>query len=804
MEGRVGGPLPKLSGPSLKRLSQGSLDRGSFLIEHSPAAKKLNFPGLTRLKAAVLVYGAGTLISQVLILRELLVLAQGQELKLALGLWGWLLWTGLGALLGGRIFSGGLGVSPEGRRLNPAALGGLLTLLGLLLPATILAIRAVPTLGHFPPGQTLPLTTGLLGFLVLLAPFCLVSGYFFPCACRALTSQGASRAPGRVYGLETLGAALGVLLLQLFLLGRYSSLGLALATGLFLALAPWLLDRPRGWGRRSGAFLAALLPAVALLWLPSLENRSRAWQWPGRQMAAAADSPYAFLSAAREDGQVSFFANNLWQFTYPDPYSAETQVQLALLMHPEPRKMLLLGGGPGLVPEILKTPGLARLDYVELDPQLLDLAQGLISRAMSWTRDPRVHLALQDARRFVGRTPERYDVILMALPEPRSAQLNRFYSREFFALVATRLAPGGIFYFSLAGSETSLHPWRAAYLALAYNTLRQVFPEVLALPGERVRFCATVSPGVLTANPEVLAARLKARRLPLQYVQDYYLEEELAPARVAYLQGVLDRQPQESNTDLTPGCYFYDLALEGIQEDLPLGPMLLALKKLPTYLPWTLLGLATLVLTAALRRRPGGLCLYQVMVMGLGTMALEVLVLVLYQSRFGSLYRQLGLLIAAFMAGMGTGAALAGRWLRAGPARSDREPRLLRLGLAAMQVLLAALALLLALVLSRGSQAAMPVQDFLVQGGLALVMIVAGFGGGAIFALSSALWVRDRGDSGAKGGGLYAADLAGSTLGTLGFSFFILPVWGIWPALLVVAALHAGAALILLVGGPTG
>ena len=82
------------------------LDRGSFLIDNSPAAKKLNFQGLTRLKAAVLVYGAGTLISQVLILRELLVLAQGQELKLALGLWGWLLWTGLGALLGGRIFLG--------------------------------------------------------------------------------------------------------------------------------------------------------------------------------------------------------------------------------------------------------------------------------------------------------------------------------------------------------------------------------------------------------------------------------------------------------------------------------------------------------------------------------------------------------------------------------------------------------------------------------------------------------------------------------------------------------------------------
>ncbi len=727
-------------------------------------------------------------------MRELLVLAQGQELKLALGLWGWLLWTGLGALLGGRRL--------RRTEVTPARLSGLLTLLGLLLPATLLAIRAVPRLAGLPGGQSLPLITGLILFLVLLAPFGLVSGYFFPCACGVLAPQGAAGAPGRVYGLETLGAALGVLLLQLLLLGRYPSLGLALVLGSVLVLYPWLLERPRGWARRRVQLLAALLPALALIWLPSLENLSHGWQWPGRQVAATVDSPYAFLSAAREDGQVSFFANNLWQFTYPDPYSAETQVQLALLMHPQPQRVLLLGGGPALVPEVLKTPGVTWLDYVELDPQLVNLARDLISGAAAWIRDPRVHLALQDARHFVAHTPERYDVILMALPEPRSAQLNRFYSREFFRLAAGKLALGGVFNFSLAGSETSLHPWRAAYLAMAYNTLRQVFPEVLALPGERVRFFAAAAPGVLTADPELLAARRKNRRLPLQYVQDYYLREELAPAKVAYLKGVLDRQPLEINTDLTPGCYFYDLALEGTQEDLPLGRVLLALKQLPALLPWALLGLTTLILAAALRRRPGGLCLYQVMVMGLGTMALEILVLVLYQIQLGSLYRQLGLLIAAFMAGMGAGAA-AGGWLtRAGQVQPDRGPRLLRRGLTALQGLLAALALLLALVLSRKPLAALPVPDYLVQGGFVFIMMVAGFGGGGIFALSSGLWVR--GESSARGGLLYAADLLGSTLGTLGFSFFILPVWGIWPALILVAVLHIGAALILLVSKPAG
>ncbi len=727
--------------------------------------------------------------AQVLILRELLVLARGQELKLALGLWCWLLWTGLGALLGGR--------RPSWTEVPPGRLGGLLTLLGLLLPATILAIRGVPAWVGVAAGQVLPLAAGLGLFLALLAPFGLVSGYFFPCACRALADQGPGGAPGRVYGLETLGAALGVLVLQLFLLGRYGSSDLSLAAGLLLVLSPLLLDRPLGWRRLGLRLSAALLLLLAFGWLTQLEDLSRSWQMPGRRVTATADSPYAFLSASRESGQVSFFANNLWQFTHPDPFTAECQVQLGLLAQPNPRRVLLLGGGPGLVPEILKTSSIDRLDYVEIDPQLVNLAKSLLSGAGGWLRDPRVHVHYQDARHFVTHTSESYDVILMVLPEPRSAQLNRFYSREFFALVAARLSPEGVFNFSLPGSATSLHPWREAYLAMTYHTLRQVFPEVLALPGERVQFLGAAAPSVLTADPNVLAARLQARKLSLQYLPEYYLRDELTTPKVAHLKQVLDRQPPETNTDLRPGCYFYDLALGGIQEGLPIGQVLISLKHLPAYLFWALLGVVTLLLTGLMRNRPGLLCLYQVTVMGLGTMALEILVLILYQIHLGSLYRQLGLLIAAFMAGMAAGAVAGGFWLGPAAVGTGRGPRALGRRLAVLQLLLAALPLLLALALRQMPWSFLSERDYLVQGGLALVLAAAGFGGGGVFALSAGLWVQSQGESGAKGGRLYAADLLGSTLGTLGFSLVIIPVWGIWPALVLLAGLHAGAALML-------
>jgi spermidine synthase len=736
-----------------------------------------------RFHTLVLLYGAGTMVAQVLILRELLVLAQGQELKLALGLWCWLLWVGLGSLVGGRFTLAGTG---------PGRLGGLLAFLGLLLPATILAGRALPTLAHLPPGQSLPLFTTFLLFVLLLAPFCLVSGYFFPNAVQVLCEASPQGATGRTYYLETLGAAAGVGLLQLLFIGRFANLSLALAGGFLLALAPWLLARPRAAAAQAAVTVNLLLLAATLIFAPRLELASRTWLNPGRRIVATEDSPYAFLSAQREAGQTSFFANNLWLFTYPDPLTAEHQVQLGLLESPHPRRVLLLGGGvTGLSEQILKTSGIIRLDCVELDPFLVKMERQTLGALPGLQSDPRLHIIYQDARRFLTVTRHRYDVILMALPEPKNAQLNRFYTQEFFHTVSKKLARRGVFSFALTGAETSLNPLRAAYLAMAYNTLRQVFPDVVAFPGVQSRFFASPTPHTLTADPHVLVQRLKERHLALQYVREYYLLQDLSPWRRRYLNHILDVQPVEINTDLHPRCYFYDLVLTTFQEGLGAKDLLLALQKLPPLLPWTALVLATVLAGAAVRRHPGLASLYQVMIMGLGTLALEILVLILYQIRFGSLYRELGLLVAAFMAGMAAGSAL---WSR----RANRQksgPYLL----AGMQGGLAVLAIGLALWLKWGVAFSAAGWALPAQAGYILVLAAAGFAGGGVFALSAARLTEISADAPGISGRLYAADLLGATLGTLGVSLIVLPVWGIGATLGLVAFFHAGAAALALV-----
>jgi spermidine synthase len=400
-----------------------------------------------------------------------------------------------------------------------------------------------------------------------------------------------------------------------------------------------------------------------------------------------------------------------------------------------------------------------------------------------------VRIFYQDARRFLTQTKNRYDVIILGLPEPTNAQLNRYYSREFFHTAAQHLKSGGVFSFSLGSGGISLNPLRAAYLALNFNTLLQVFPEVLVFPGERVRLFASPSPGTLTADPQVLMARLTARRLEVHYVREYYLLVDLALPRLQYLASILHQQPVEINTDLNPRGYFYDLVLTGVREGLPLKDVLLALKRLPWFTPWIALGLAFFLFWLLTRGRPGLRYLTHVLVMGWGTMSLEVLMLVLYQIHLGYLYRQIGIVIAAFMLGLSAGGLL---WVRL-----PLSPQSKSQWLVTLQLGLAALSLLLSGVLLLSQSTAWLPPDWLVQSGFVLVLALAGFAGGGIFSLSSDLWRLLRPASPTEGGLFYAVDLLGATLGTLGTSLLILPVWGILPTLGSVAALHALAALCL-------
>jgi len=106
-----------------------------------------------------------------------------------------------------------------------------------------------------------------------------------------------------------------------------------------------------------------------------------------------------------------------------------------------------MGGGLNGSLELLLAHPEAEIDYVELDPEIIGLTRHYLPRATVVLTDPRLTTYIEDGRHFIRRTDHRYQVIISNLPEPSSAQINRFYTVEFFALVKEKLLPGGVFSF---------------------------------------------------------------------------------------------------------------------------------------------------------------------------------------------------------------------------------------------------------------------------------------------------------------------------------------------------------------------
>ena len=305
-----------------------------------------------------------------------------------------------------------------------------------------------------------------------------------------------------------------------------------------------------------------------------------------------------------------------------------------MLQHPSPKSLLLVGGGVnGSLVQALQHSSLERVDYVELDPTTLVLAREFFPAEWAPLRlDPRVQVHNTDGRLFLKTTNLQFDVIVINLPDPQTAQLNRFYTLEFFQQAAGKLAPTGVFSLQLKGAEDYISPDLGEFLRCIHKTLREVFPEVVAIPGDTIHFVASPRASSLTKDPNELIARLRARHIRTSYVREYYLPYRMTPDRMLDLESQLQAQTDtRANRDFVPVAYYFDVALWSTRFNSGYRRVLETMGHLCFGLLAVTLGLALLALTAFVRwwptkesrlRMSAGFC---VAAMGFTLIGLEML-----------------------------------------------------------------------------------------------------------------------------------------------------------------------------------
>ncbi|MCK5381331.1 MAG: hypothetical protein KAJ81_07655, partial [Candidatus Latescibacteria bacterium] len=426
-----------------------------------------------------------------------------------------------------------------------------------------------------------------------------------------------------------------------------------------------------------------LLISLFFWFAPKLESVSNRLLWKGYDLVHAQNTVYGNIAVTRRLDQVSFFGNGLLMFTFPDYLYAEESVHFALLEHPDPRRVLLIGGGiGGGLEQALLHPSIQHVDYVELDPKVIELGRHYLPPGQAaLLDDPRVSVHTMDGRRFVQTAQRGYDVVLIVLPAPFTIQLNRFYTLEFYRRVRKILNEGGVFSFGVVSSENYIGDELSDFLSSMYATLHQVFPDIVVVPGDTNHFIACVKAGLLTRDPSVLIHRLEARRMDLKYLNAYYLPYRMSFERQQYLRSRLSTAegrpslPVRINRDFEPIGYYYDMVLWSTY----FSPIFRKCFRFAAHLDLRWIALFCLgmlivfVGVAWLRGRKVPLyrssILLTVIVVGFSELAMEVIAILGFQAAYGHVYRQIGLIVASYMIGLAIGGGCSVRSLK----RSGQE-----------------------------------------------------------------------------------------------------------------------------------
>ena len=125
----------------------------------------------------------------------------------------------------------------------------------------------------------------------------------------------------------------------------------------------------------------------------------------------------------------------------------ETLVHPAMLMHPDPRRVFIGGGGEGgTLRETLAHRSVEKVTMVDLDQQVVELCrQHLPQHHGGAFDDGRTDLVFDDARGFLEATDQSFDVMIMDLVDPlEGGPAYLLYTEEYYEIARSRLNPGGI------------------------------------------------------------------------------------------------------------------------------------------------------------------------------------------------------------------------------------------------------------------------------------------------------------------------------------------------------------------------
>ncbi len=151
----------------------------------------------------------------------------------------------------------------------------------------------------------------------------------------------------------------------------------------------------------------------------------------------------------------------------------EMITHIPMAVHPDPKKILVIGAGDGgVVRELVRYPEVERIDLVEIDEMVVEISKKYLPTTAGQMENERVHIYYEDGLKFIRRCRDEYDLIIVDSTDPFGPGEGLF-TREFYGYCYKALKEDGIM---VNQHESPFYEADAAACQRAHRNITESFP----------------------------------------------------------------------------------------------------------------------------------------------------------------------------------------------------------------------------------------------------------------------------------------------------------------------------------------
>ena len=473
--------------------------------------------------------------------------------------------------------------------------------------------------------------------LILIAPTALVIGITFRHFVQKYTKNKPTQIKtyAKFFAYEAIGFFLGGIFFTVYL-SSY-------ANPLIFSLLPLILlpEIKKLYTKLITALIIIIISLISIISFNPILKK----EFDNAKILFNLGSSYGPIIAASNSTTTMLFSTGSLLATSEDKSANEEFIHMSLSAVDFTSKKDILFIGPtvsGQVEEIIKY-NLNSLDCLEINPLLSEISKYRLASKIT----KEVNFITDDPRFYLRSLSKKYDAILMNMPAPSNLSLNRYFTEEFFKLIAERLKTHGIFSLTIPSKREILSPQFVKFNSSITCAINNIFTNSFIIPSDSMIILASNEKKI---TDDYLLNNFTKTKPVTYFFTIYHFKDYLSPSMRHYVEDKLDKKIM-ANTDLNPSGFLQFLVLEQTK----FWPNLkIDFIKIRHYIfIFLLLCGVIIIVTSYLSKR--ALSLLNITVSGFNSFSLISIIFILFQLYCGALFWKLGILIALFMGGLSIG-----------------------------------------------------------------------------------------------------------------------------------------------------